>query len=179
MPVPDFSPGEVLTAAAMDSIGLWLVKSQTIGSGVSSVTVTDAFSADYENYKIIVTGGAGSIVATLNMTLGATVTGYYFGGTSLSYATATSTAINGSNVASFIRTGVTTANGHNGEIELFSPNLPTRTGCNARYVQLDTAGNTVISGGFLNNNTQYTDFTLTMSSGTMTGGIIRVYGYRN
>jgi hypothetical protein len=179
MPFPDFSPGEVLTAADMDSIGLWLVKTQTIGTAVSSVTVTDAFSADYENYKIIITGGAGSLVATLNMTLGATVTGYYFGATAFSYATATSTPINGNNVASFIRTGIMAANGLNGEIELFSPNLPRRTSCNARYVQLVTAGNTVISGGFLDNNTQYTDFTLTTSSGTMTGGTVRVYGYRN
>jgi hypothetical protein len=31
--------------------------------------------------------------------------------------------------------------------------------------------------GYLDNTTSYTDFTLTPSSGTLTGGTIRVYGY--
>ncbi len=37
--------------------GLRLIKKQTIGSGVASVSVTDAYSATYEAYKIIITGG--------------------------------------------------------------------------------------------------------------------------
>jgi hypothetical protein len=37
---PDFSSGAVLTAAQMNSVGLWLVKTQTVGTTVSSVAVT-------------------------------------------------------------------------------------------------------------------------------------------
>jgi hypothetical protein len=37
---PDFSSGAVLTAAQMNSVGLWLVKTQTVGTAVSSVAVT-------------------------------------------------------------------------------------------------------------------------------------------
>jgi hypothetical protein len=33
--------------------------------------------------------------------------------------------------------------------------------------------------GMLNNTTSYTAFTITPSSGTMTGGTVRVYGYAN
>jgi len=33
--------------------------------------------------------------------------------------------------------------------------------------------------GYVNNTTQYTAFTISPSSGTLTGGTIRVYGYRN
>ena len=33
--------------------GLTLVKTVSIGSGVTSVTVTDAFSATFENYKVL------------------------------------------------------------------------------------------------------------------------------
>ena len=40
--------------------GLTLVKAQTIGTTVSSVTVTDAFSATFDNYKIIISDGVGS-----------------------------------------------------------------------------------------------------------------------
>ena len=59
--------------------GLRLIKKQTIGTGVSSVTVTGAFSATYDNYKIIVTGGSNS-VGTSNVltTLGGSTTGYYY-----------------------------------------------------------------------------------------------------
>jgi hypothetical protein len=54
MPVPDFSPGEVLTASAMDSIGLWRV-----ASGPLSGTATNfvgCFTSDYTNYRIVIDG---------------------------------------------------------------------------------------------------------------------------
>jgi hypothetical protein len=53
MPVPDFSPGEVLTASAMDSIGMWLVKTQTFSSQ-TNCDVTSCFSGDFENYIAVV-----------------------------------------------------------------------------------------------------------------------------
>jgi hypothetical protein len=54
MPVPDFSPGEVLTAAAMDSIGLWKVGEFT-ASGTSRALVCDnIFTTDFTNYRVIV-----------------------------------------------------------------------------------------------------------------------------
>ena len=40
--------------------GLTLLKTQVVGSAVASVSVTSAFSATYENYLIIYSGGAGS-----------------------------------------------------------------------------------------------------------------------
>jgi hypothetical protein len=67
----------------------------------------------------------------------------------------------------------------NGEIELFSPYLAKRTHYNGQYVLTINNGNAVVSGGFLDNATQYTDFTLTPASGTITGGTIYVYGYRD
>ena len=79
MTYPTFNSGDVLTAAEMNAVGLWLVKTQTIGTAVSSVTVTGAFSTDYDAYQIVVTGG------TFNTTLvwgvfqfsSAHTTGYY------------------------------------------------------------------------------------------------------
>ena len=46
MSFPVFASGDVLNASDMNGVGLWLVKTQTIGTGVSSVVVTGAFSAD-------------------------------------------------------------------------------------------------------------------------------------
>jgi hypothetical protein len=50
MPVPDFSPGEVLTAAAMDSIGLWLVDSGTFTAG--DIIADSVFSTTYDRYLL-------------------------------------------------------------------------------------------------------------------------------
>ncbi len=49
MTYPSFSAGDILTAADMNAVGLWLVKTQTVGTAVASVTVTDAFSSTYDN----------------------------------------------------------------------------------------------------------------------------------
>jgi hypothetical protein len=51
MPVPDFSPGEVLTAAAMDSIGMWQVGTMTF-SASNSETVDGIFSSSYRRYLL-------------------------------------------------------------------------------------------------------------------------------
>jgi hypothetical protein len=178
MPVPDFSPGEVLTAAAMDSIGLWLVKSQTIGSGVSSVTVTNAFSADYDAYKIVISGGVGSATAVLQTHLGATVTGYYYGGDARTYAGTTLNiqAANGSNWYA----GEASVNSLEMNIDIKQPFLAKNTTFTGAFASARTDGYWLSVGGYLANTTSYTAFTITASSAaTLTGGTIRVYGYRN
>jgi hypothetical protein len=52
MPVPDFSPGEVLTAAAMDSIGLWLIETKTVTTA-GVLDFTSVFTANYSGYRLI------------------------------------------------------------------------------------------------------------------------------
>jgi hypothetical protein len=59
MPVPDFSPGEVLTAAAMDSIGMWLVGSTTVTAQTTGI-VDGCFSGNYRNYMMTVTVSDGT-----------------------------------------------------------------------------------------------------------------------
>jgi hypothetical protein len=175
MPVPDFSPGEVLTAAAMDSIGLWLVKTQTIGTTVSSVTVTDAFSADYDNYLITVSGGVGSTGAPLGLKLGATTTDYH---NSL-VITAWNNTVTGSGTTtggSFLRFGYGTTNSLYANCTVLAPYLASNTFFRSDYINTANGG---AATGALFNSTQYSDFTLNPTSGTITGGTIRVYGYRN
>jgi hypothetical protein len=177
MPVPDFSPGEVLTASAMDSIGLWLVKTQTVGAGVGSVTVTDAFSADYDRYLITWNGGVCSGSPNIFMTLGSTVTGYYFAGFFANYAGGSAGFNSGSNTTSFDSGyGSTTNIGLN--VELQEPFATRNTLWRNTSQAAITTSFMNMYAGYLNNTTSYTSFTFTASSGTMTGGIIRVYGYR-
>ena len=173
MPVPDFSPGEVLTASAMDSIGLWLVKTQTVGTGVSSVTVTGAFSADYDNYLITYTGGSQSVETTITTKLGSATTGYYGSLIYSSYASATVIGVADNNVGQWNYTGGGV--GSSAYIELLAPFTATNTEIRAR-VRYGTVYGTFV--GHRGDTVSYTSFILAPGSGTFTGGVIRVYGYR-
>jgi hypothetical protein len=159
------------------SSGLTLVSATTIGTTVSSVTVTGAFSATYDNYKIVVSGGLASTSTYIRMTLGATATGYYYGGLNRTYA-GVSSGYSGSNVA-FWEAGYAQPNGLISNIELFSPFLSARTSYSIPFGGLATNSDMSINAGFLNDATSYTAFTLTPNAGTITGGTIRVYGYAN
>lgn len=178
---PDFTTGQVLTAAQMNAVGLWFIKEQTIGSAVANVTVTDAFSADYENYRIIVNGGSASAGADLRFQLGASTTGYYGGVFYHPYSTAGPTAVNGVGISngSYVTCGAVGANGISTIIDITSPYLAARTGLSMPFPNLNTTGAATYASGFHNVAISYTDFKLTAASGTMTGGTIRVYGYRD
>jgi len=67
MPVPDFSPGEILTASAMDSIGLWKVGGATAVYGTTTqLNISNVFTNNYRAYKIVVSSLR---YATANTTL--------------------------------------------------------------------------------------------------------------
>jgi hypothetical protein len=178
MPVPDFSPGEVLTAAAMDSIGLWLVKTQAVGTGVSSVTVSDAFSSTYDSYKIIYTGYTGNLNEPLKMRLGATATGYFGNFVAYQSNSTGATSVNDDNQTFFRYVGASSSSGSATDIDVYNPFLALRTTIRAHNVAYSTFVNATY-GGYVNDSTSYTAFTLSgFTTGTVTGGTIRVYGYR-
>ena len=174
---PTFSSGAVLTAAQMNGVGLWLVKTQTVGSAVSSVTVTGAFSADYDNYLILMSGGTVSTNASVGIQLGASATGYYG---FMTYGTSSTNTVLGAgrnNVAQ----GNWVGGGTSGQmchvrVEVLGP-------FKAAYTKL-------LNSGYQNSNdygtmqgehrvaTSYTAFTLAPDAGTLTGGTIAVYGYK-
>lgn len=166
----------MLATGTANAPGLELVKTQTIGSAVSSVEVTGAFSSTYDSYKIIMNGGASSDAdINVNMVLGSTTTGYYsvrsgwrYAGTALNFVDAN----NGSQW--LVGSGV----GTNPQIvaDIVNPNLAKNT---FFYAVTNTTAGIATSAGYQSATTQFTAFTLTPSSGTLTGGTIRVYGYKN
>ena len=178
MSFPSFSTGEVLTAADMNAVGLWLVKTQTVGTGVSSVNVTGAFSADYANYRITWTGGTMSAATNVRMVLGAAATGYYATLIYAVYTTAGGALANvpDNNAVRWNYVGTGNTNWASVRMDLYNPQATTRTIYSCQYADGTSAG---MNNGYLDNATSYTDFTLSPGSGTMTGGTIRVYGYRN
>lgn len=182
MAVKTFTTGEVLTAADTNTYlnngGLVYITQQTIGSAVSSVTVTGCFSSTYENYHVVVSGGVASTNNSMLLTLGATATGYYrfaiYGG----FGATTVSGANTSNGTSWADAVYGTANSLFGEFDLIGPNVAKNTHLIARTASSTTTGLFLTQGGYLADTTQYSAFTLTCNSGTVTGGTIRVYGYR-
>jgi hypothetical protein len=152
----------------------------TIGSAVSSVTVDGAFSSKYEAYMIIISGGAGSGTASLRLRFGATVTGYWYGvifgaGYNTASGTAGQSATNTGVYIDFM--GYMSANGITAEIMVNSPQLAKRTIVSATLAPHADNLSYGWTNGVVPNNTQYTSFNILPSSGTMTGGTIRIYGF--
>jgi hypothetical protein len=155
-----------------------LIKTQTIGSAVSTVEVTDAFSSTYDAYKIIVTGGVGSTAgANIGLRLGSTSTGYYWSGIYRRYSDTTVTADKAENGSSFNYAGRSTTTSINLSVELFGPNLAKNTQAIAVNSGAAVTDYFFTTGGYLADTTQYTAFTLIPNTGTLTGGTIAVYGY--
>jgi hypothetical protein len=154
--------------------GLQLVKKQTIGTGVSSITVSNAFSATYDAYKIIVTGGAGSTAAYLRLAMDGATSGYKsslvynnFGTGSISIDTFTSAAF-------FNYAGSTDTQGSYLNADLVSPFLAKNTIFSSPLINSSLSGT---STGIHPVATSYTGLVITTSTGTLTGGTIYVYGY--
>jgi hypothetical protein len=176
MTYPVFASGDVLNASDMNGVGLWLVKTQAVGTGVSSVAVTGAFSADYDSYLLTYAGGTMSADTGIKLQLGASSTAYY--GTYV-YGLYTGTLLNASdnNNSVFSYVGGGNSSGLSASITLHNPFLAQWTKIFASGVSWST--NMGSYTGVHASAVSYTGFTIAPLSGTFTGGTIRVYGYRN
>lgn len=169
-----YSTTAQMNTAITAGVGLVPVLTQTIGTAVSSVVVSNAFSSTYDNYKIVVTGGTSSVAQeNLTLQLGSTTAGYYWAWNYVSY-TGTGAAAAGNNVASW-RVGRTNVNYLSVNMDIVNPFLTNR-----KYFYAVGASGTEsgMLSGITDFTTSITGFTLTVGSGTLTGGTIRVYGYK-
>lgn len=165
-------------AAAGGGSALTLISSTTIGSAVSSVTVTGAFSSTYDNYLITINGGVASVSNNLSLQLGSTTTGYFGFGFYGNAGSSTLSGDNYNNTSSFPFAALGDTSNLSGQIYLQNPNLAKPTMIYTLGSRTGTAGMSNLYGS--NTSTaQHTAFTLTASSGTITGGTIKVYGYAN
>lgn len=156
---------------------LTLVKAQTIGSAVSTVTVSGAFSATYDNYRVIISGGAGSTDASIGLWMGATTTGYYGGCGYIRYSDAATILRSDNNASNWLRAGGGNTNTLSMNLDIIQPFNAKPTLVFGTKVDTSTAGASGAMNGFLNNTTSYTSFVVGPDAGTMTGGTIFVYGY--
>lgn len=179
MAIKTFTTGEVLTASDTNTYlansGLVYVKSQTIGTAVTAVTVSDAFSATYDNYRIVVNGGTSSGTQPIRVQMGSTTTGYYGALVYGNYATTAVASATANNAAYWNYAGTTPTGLVGAMFELQNPFAAGVTAITAPYFDATNAGH---MSGYLGNNTSYTAVTLTPNAGTWTGCTITVYGYR-
>ena len=168
--------GLQIGGSAVVSAGLVLVSRTTIGSAVSSVTVSGAFSSTFDNYRIVIANVDLSGNGNVGILLGALTTGYKFGGFLASYAASVSAA--GTSTGDNLRIGAFGTDAGSSSVDLFGPNLaaPTMSASVGHYGHPTTGGMSSY-GGVETSSTQHTAFTLRPDSGTMTGGTIDVYGY--
>ena len=183
MAIKTFTAGSVLTASDTNTYlansGLVYVTSATVGSGVSSVTISNCFSSTYDNYFITWIGGVSVGAEALALQLGpSSVSGYntsyyqfvsyssYAGGVSNLYT---------NNGTKFGYIGeITTAVKTMINFSLYGPNLAQYTGLVNGYLGGGGAGN---GAGTHQSNNQFTGFTIS-GANNFSGGTITVYGYR-
>jgi len=180
MAIKTFTTGEVLTASDTNTYlansGLVYIKSQTITGTPTTVTIFNAFSADYENYKIIinsnVSSSGNSMFVKLNGSTGST---YNYNGNFMSYANATINGAIGPTQNEGLWLGISGPN-FNASFDILRPNLANPTillGQSAESVYASTMR------GYDSNAASSTDISFIQAGGpTFTAGIITVYGYR-
>jgi hypothetical protein len=182
MALTTYTSGEVLTAASLNANftfaaagGLTLVSTTTY-SAASTVDIT-AFSATYDNYKVVVSNTAGS--ADLFFRLG---DGGVFNDTAgvyrwnIQYAVYTSGTITGA-ASSTTQTGFVIGNaGFTNSFEIYNPFSAVVTGYT--FVNNRDDYGFMCGGGATTVTTSFSQMRLYPSSATISG-TVRIYGYQN
>ena len=189
MALTTYTAGEVLTAESLnDNLAyavtvpaatpgaLVFISATTVGSAVASVTVSGAFSSTYDNYKITYTGGATSDPnPDTFMTLGSANTNYYSVRSGYRYTAAALNFVDANNGVKWLVCGGA-SNQIAMNIDVLAPNLAANTYFNGTF---NASSGIAVTAGRQDSSTQFTAFTITPGTGTLTGGTIRVYGYSN
>ena len=186
MAVPDFSPGEVLSASAMDQIALRVVHSSSFTSQTSFSLPTSTFSSSFRNYKIIYNvtvsadadftlrlrkSGTDSTAATYNTML-----------TGITSTAVTSNSTGDSQTSWAFGEQDAGLQGYTATFDLYQPNLNTRTWAVGGLVMVNKAATATIgrSGSWWQNTADTFDScTLISSVASSMTGVVRVYGYRD
>jgi hypothetical protein len=183
MPVPDFSPGEVLTAAAMDSIGLWKIGGGTLSG--TAVNFEGVFTSNYNVYKMFfynvrnTTGGAELGLRLLSGTTPASGAADY----SVQRLFAQAGSVGGTRAtnsyarASFIYAGANSLTAV--ETTIYVPNLAKRTNfvSSANYLDNSPVSNIEQNVTQHNQATAY-DGIQVISTDTLAEGTVQIFGIR-
>jgi hypothetical protein len=155
---------------------LELVKTQTIGTSVTEVVVSDAFSANYDAYKIIVTGGTSSAEHPMRLQLGTTSSGHNWHIWFTTWGASNPAGTGGTNAAFFGYVGNSSPNGLSVNLDVLDPFAAKTTRVFGGSGITSALMSTLM--GLQTSTTSFTSFRIFPESGNMTGGTIAIYGYR-
>ncbi len=185
MPVPVFSTGEVLTAANMNSVGLWKVAAGTF-SNTTTIVADGVFTTDFAHYKIMVSlqpnaTGTGGTEFQLRAA-GANLAGSSYVWQGISQNVANNPGPNnGSGTTGWYLSNFysATAGSNVSEITLFNPKKTASTGW-ANTTTFDWPGPSYYvrtSNGFYTPTTQADGFRIVPTSAIT--GSYTIYGFRD
>lgn len=164
---PDFTTNQVLTSTAMNLVGGWVVKRDTIASGASSATISAAFNADYTHYRVLihnisVAAGAPNVLFQLRTGSTTANTAYYYGGTNSNYVNRTD--VNAANTSSWIAGYANTSAASTIDCMIYRPFEAATT----NYYTLAVSGiNASLQlGGAHNTATSYDQLVISLSTAT-------------
>jgi len=174
--------GNFATKGELDLAGGLVHINTTTFSAVSSVSLNNVFTSDYDNYRVILTGaGSGSLIVTARLRVGGTDnTGANFDRQRLYINGSGVTATRYNSQTDFALGGFDTPDRGLITFDVFRPFLTTSTLFNAMNSWPASGSDPVMFIGVGSNSltTSFDGFTLIASAGTITG-TIRVYGYKN
>jgi hypothetical protein len=189
MPVPDFSPGEVLTAGAMDAIGMWHLNTTSFAAA-TQVDFLNVFTSNYDSYRVefhfftaTVTEehffrlrNTGGILSGVNyLTQRIEQTGASIGGVTPGGGLSTTW------FPVYLFNSSIAGAGASGYMDIYQPNRPDYTRATGAFARTDSTTsmtNTQFTG-FYNATTVLTGFSLIRNSTATLTGKVSVYGIRN
>ena len=173
---PTFTSGQVLTAAQMNAVGMWLVKSETLATGQTSIAVANAFTSDYSRYLIQVQGLTRSADGNVLFQLtGITGSVYTSSGFFTTYGSTVVTGYGPAAASTAIVASIGTGAGFI-QITITNPNSA------AAKDMTSVSTNGITNYNFVHrvsSSSTATGFTLSVTGGGITfgGGVVKVYGY--
>jgi len=177
---PDFTAGQILTAAQMNAVGLWKIDSATLSLTTTPTNVTAVFSSEYKQYRLLLNVTARSTTNRVNMKyiVGTTPTstGYYQAGLGGNYTANTTLFYPRSDNATEL-IGIDSPALHSETIDIYNPNKAAATMHHGTLVDANS-GFPYFVGGSQNSSTQFTGFQLYTTTGTATVEY-QVFGYRD
>lgn len=175
---PVFSAGAVLTASQMNAVGLWLVAEVNQTSQAATIPVSNCFSADFDNYRVVVTNVASNGDNGMWLRFGGLTTGHYGWMHYTEWTGGTGGA--GSNNATAMYIGLTETNNASGQ-HSFDVLNPYKSGFyTSAHGTWYARGYQGWFGGTQIATSSITGFALLSdSAGKTVSGTVRVYGYRD
>ena len=175
---PDFVSGQILTAAQMNAVGMWLVKTQSFTA--DSPLITDVFTADYEHYLAVLrcTSSIGGQYTTVQLINGTTVKSVNYNRAGYVSNTAGVLSTDGAGTAQFDwRVNGQSTTGIYSTMTFYRPFSTAETGYKAEGTY---SGNYYASAGIQTESYSATGFKIVASGNAATfTGTVSVYGYNN